>query len=284
VSKSYFQRILLAADGSETSLHAEELTVILAKKFNSKVTAVHVVPEQLLDLGAKTPADIPKAVLGEVSEWFTKKAEAILANTEAVFQEEGLKVETKLAHGDPADEIITVAADGEFDLIVMGNRGETEAEIYSLGSTAEKVSRHAGCPVLVVKEKANISKILVGFDGSENAKKGLLMAVQLGQKLDAMVTVVNVQERGLFGPKPEVAQKVGKNTLSQVADMVEGSEPKQRLEFGNPAERIIDIAKTEKSNLIVVGGRGLSRARRFLLGSVSDDVSHHLRCSVLIAR
>jgi len=61
----------------------------------------------------------------------------------------------------------------------MGNRGETEAEVFSLGSVAEKVSRHAECPVLIVKQKTRLSKILVAIDGSESADKALGYAVQL---------------------------------------------------------------------------------------------------------
>ncbi|HKZ93594.1 MAG TPA: universal stress protein [Candidatus Bathyarchaeia archaeon] len=282
--KSFFQKILLAVDGSETSLQAEELSVMFAKKFQSKVTAVHAVPEQLLDLGAKTPTDIPKAVLSEVSEWFVTKGEDVLKNTQALFQEEGVKIEARLAHGDPAENIITLAAKEKFDLIIAGTRGETEAELYSLGSTAEKISRHAECSVLVVKEKSSISKILVGFDGSEKAQIGLKHAVHLAQKLDAEITVVNVQERRLFEPKPAIAQKLGKRILLQAAAELKGVDARQRLEFGNPAEGIIELANKENFDLIVVGSRGLSRAKRFLLGSVSDDVAHHSRCSVLIAR
>jgi len=283
-SKSYFQKVLVAVDGSETSLHAEELSVKLAREFGSKVTAVHVIPEQILDLSVKTPRDIPKSALGEISEWFIKKGEEILKNVEAVFEEEGIKVETKSEHGDPAEYVITLAARDEFDLVVVGNRGETEAELYSLGSTAEKISRHAECSVLIVKEKSSISKILVGFDGSEKAKKSLEYAVQLAQKLNAEITVVNVQERGLFGPKPEVAQKVGNHALSQIIVELKGVRATQKLEFGNPAERIIELANKESYDLVAVGSRGLSRTKRFFLGSVSDDVAHHSRCSVLIVR
>jgi len=281
-NKSYFQKILLAVDGSQTCLLAEELIVVLAKKFQSKVTVVHAVAEQLLDL---TPyADVPKSVLGEVSEWFLKRGEEILGNAQALFSEEGVEIDARLVHGDPAEKIISLAADEKYDLIVTGNRGETEVEVFSLGSNAEKISRHAECSVLIIKEKTKISKILVAIDGSENARKGLQHAVQLAQKFNAEITVMNVMERGLFGLKPQVAQNVGERTLSKAFDEVKGASATKRLEFGNPAEKIIEIANKEKYDLIVVGSRGLSRTKRFFLGSVSDDVSHHAHCSVLIVR
>jgi len=282
--KSLFKRILVAVDGSHTCLLAQELAVLLAKKFQSKVTLVHAVPEQLLDLGVKTPADIPKSVLEEISEWFVKKGEEILRNAQAIFSEEGVEIDARLLHGDPAENIINLAADKKYDLIVLGNRGETEAEVFSLGSNAEKISRHAECSVFIIKEKTKISKILVAVDGSENAQKGLHYAVQLAQKFNAEITVMNVMERRLFGLKPKVAQNVGEQVLSKAVEEVKGISVTKRLESGNPSEKIIEVANKEEYDLIVVGSRGLSRSKRFFLGSVSDDVSHHAHCSVLLVR
>lgn len=91
-------------------------------------------------------------------------------------------------------------------------------------------------------------------------------------------------EQGLFGLKPKVAQNVGERILSKAVEEVKGVSATKRLELGNPAEEIIQIANKERYDLIVVGSRGLSRTKRFFLGSVSDDVSHHAHCSVLIVR
>jgi nucleotide-binding universal stress UspA family protein len=51
---------------------------------------------------------------------------------------------------------------------------------------------------------------------------------------------------------------------------------------GDPADAILDLAEEVRSDLIVVGSKGLTDARRFLLGSVPNKVSHHAPCSVLI--
>jgi len=61
-------------------------------------------------------------------------------------------------------------------------------------------------------------------------------------------------------------------------------EASTRLETGQVADTIINIAKEESSDLIVIGSRGLSGAKRFLLGSISNSVSHHAECPVLIVR
>ena len=53
---------------------------------------------------------------------------------------------------------------------------------------------------------------------------------------------------------------------------------------GDPADAILDVAEETKADLIVVGNKGMTGARRFLLGSVPNKVSHHAPCSVLIIR
>ncbi len=202
-----------------------------------------------------------------------------------MFKEEGIEVDARvIEHEDTAETVLQVAKDEEYDLVAMGNRGETEVEAFSLGSIAEKVSRHAECPVLIAKQKTQISKILVAVDGSESAEKALEDVVQLAKKHKAKVTLLNVGESKLFDFKPKVVKEVGERVLSDAASKVKGLKLNTQLEFGNPAETIIEVAEKGNYDLIAVGNRGLSSVKRFFLGSVSDDVSHHAKCSVLIVR
>jgi nucleotide-binding universal stress UspA family protein len=282
-SESYFKKILVPVDGSHPCLHAEELAALIAKNFRSKVTVVHVISHDLLH--PTLSYQVPSSVLSEITNWFSQAGRKIVWDAEVLFKEEGIAVDARvIEHEDPAETVLRVAKDEEYDLVVMGNRGETEVEVFSLGSIAEKVSRHAESPVLIVKQKTRLSKILVAIDGSEIAEKALEYAVQLAKKHKAKVTLLNVGESKLFGFKPKVAKEVGERVLSGAAVKVKGLEVNTQLEFGNPAETIIEVAEKGNYDLIVVGSRGLSSVKRFLLGSVSDDVSHHAKCSVLIAR
>jgi nucleotide-binding universal stress UspA family protein len=65
---------------------------------------------------------------------------------------------------------------------------------------------------------------------------------------------------------------------------MEGVEIDKRLEYGKPAEIIIKLANKENYDLIILGSRGLSSVKRYLLGSVSEDVTWHAKRSVLIIR
>lgn len=284
-SESYFKKILVPVDGSHSCLHAEELAAAIAKNFKSKVTVIHVVSHELLHAGLELRYRVPPSVRTEITNWLLQTGNKIVWDAEALFKEEGVEVDARvIEYEDPAETVIRVAKDEEYDLIVMGNRGETEVEVFSLGSMAEKVFRHAECPVLIVKQKTKLSKILVAVDGSESAEKALEYAAQLAKKHKAKVTLLNVGESKLFGFKPEVAREVGEHILSDAAAKVKGLKLNTQLEFGNPAETLIEVAEKGNYDLIVVGSRGLSSVKRFFLGSVSDDVSHHAKCSVLIVR
>jgi len=284
-SESYFKRILVPVDGSHSCLHAEELAAAIAKKFKSKVTVIHVVSHDLLHAELELRYRVPPSVRTEITDWLLQTGKKIIWDAEALFKEDGIEVDARIVeYEDPAETVLRIAKDERYDLVVMGNRGETEVEVFSLGSIAEKVSRHAECPVLIVKQKSGLSKILVAIDGSESAEKALRHAVQLAKKHKAKITLLNVGESKLFDFKPKVAREIGEHILSDAAEKVKGLKLNTQLEFGNPAETIIEVAEKGNYDLIVVGSRGLSSVKRFFLGSVSDDVSHHAKCSVLIVR
>ena len=285
-NQSYFNKILVAADGNPMSIQAEEVTAEIAKKFKSKVTVIHVVAHDLSDTQLRQELrTTPEAVVKEIAGYYLQKGRGTIDYAAMLLQEEGIEVKTILEeYMDPAEAIIQEIERRKYDLVVLGNRGESEAETFSLGSVADKVATHAPCSVLIVKKGTKISKILVAIDGSENAKKALNHAVQLASRIKANITLLNVQRSTLYKLKPSVAKDVGERILSRASNEVKEVKFDKKLEFGNPAETVINVAEKGNYDLIIVGRRGLSTVKRFFLGSVSDDVSHHAKCSVLIIR
>jgi nucleotide-binding universal stress UspA family protein len=75
-------------------------------------------------------------------------------------------------------------------------------------------------------------------------------------------------------------------TLEDACKSVEqaGVEVKPHAREGDPADAILDVAEEQKADLIVVGNKGMTGAKRFLLGSVPNKISHHAPCSVMIIR
>ncbi len=284
-----FQKILVPVDGSHSCLHAKMLASLIARTFKSKVTVVHVVSHEFMHPELKAQYQLPPSILHKVDEAYLQAGKKIVRNAEEMFREAGIAVDTMLVtYEDPAELLLQLVKDEGYDLVVIGNRAEHQSERYSLGSVTEKVARHAECPVLIVKQKPKVEKLLAAVDGSKYAEKALEYAVQLAKNYSANLALLHVEEDKLVrigGPQVvDCLGTVGECILKDASTKVQGVSFDKMLEFGSPAEVIIKVAKKANIDIIVVGSRGLSSVRRFLLGSVSDDISMHARSSVLIVR
>jgi nucleotide-binding universal stress UspA family protein len=143
------------------------------------------------------------------------------------------------------------------------------------------------------------SSIVVGTDGSETAKEAVRQATSLAKDLGATLDLVSAYEPVPSGRLRQEAKEVPEDlawmvnpredveaTLSDAADEAResGVEVNTFARQGDPADAILDVAEERKADLIVVGNKGMTGAKRFLLGSVPNKVSHHAPCSVLIIR
>lgn len=141
-----FARILIAVDFSETSHHAVELGIEVARKFGAKVDVVHGFQ---LPLPVLSPYEValPDNFIGEARSSAKRELESLVEG----LAESGVEVAAHLRDG-PADAVITeLASELQSDLIVMGTRGNTGLKHVLLGSVAERTLRGAPCPVLTVK-------------------------------------------------------------------------------------------------------------------------------------
>jgi nucleotide-binding universal stress UspA family protein len=270
--KSYFEKILVPVDGSHSCRRAEELAAFIAKKFQSKVTVIHIISHDFMHPELKANYQLPRSILHEVENWYLKAGTKILKTAEEIFKEEGIEVDTRLVkYEDPLEVIQKLVKEQRYDLIVMGNR-------------AEKISFYAQCPVLIVKKKTKIEKLLVAIDGSKQADKALEYAVRLAQNYGAKITLLHVEEAKIFKLQAEVIEGIGERILSDAATKINGVDFDHRLEFGSPTETIVKVARQEDYDIIVVGSRGLSIVKRFFIGSVSAGVAMQARRSVLIVQ
>ena len=141
--------------------------------------------------------------------------------------------------------------------------------------------------------------IVVGTDGSQTAGEAVREAIELAKSLGASIELVSAYEpvshqrlreetrqvpadmQWMVNPREDVEA-----TLREAAEKVEeaGVSVNTYAREGDPADAILDIAEERGADLIVVGNKGMTGAKRFLLGSVPNKVSHHAPCSVLIIR
>ncbi|MEA2282439.1 MAG: hypothetical protein QOK21_3046 [Solirubrobacteraceae bacterium] len=141
--------------------------------------------------------------------------------------------------------------------------------------------------------------IVVGTDGSETARKAVREAVALAKSVGASVGIVSayepvskqrLREESRQAPADTQwainAREDVEATLTEAEEDVEdaGIAIRTFAREGDPADAILDVAEEESADLIVVGNKGMTGAKRFLLGSVPNKVSHHAPCSVLIIR
>jgi nucleotide-binding universal stress UspA family protein len=283
--KTVFQKILVPVDGSHSCLRAEQLAASIAKSFKSEVNVVHIVSHDFMHPELKANYQLPPLVLQKLEESYMKAGEKIIQTAKEIFKEEGIIIKTELlTHEDPADKILQMVKDEKYDLVVIGNRADTPVKQYSLGSIAEKIALYAQCSVLIAKRKTQIKKLLVAIDGSEQSGKALDYAIELAHHFKGKITLLHVKEAKLFEMEPKVIEEVSANILNDAAAKIKSIPYDKRLEIGDPAKTILDLAKEENYNVIVLGSRGLSSVKRFLLGSVSADVSMDAHRSVLIVK
>ncbi len=144
-----------------------------------------------------------------------------------------------------------------------------------------------------------IGSIVVGTDGSETAKEAVRQATELASAVGATIHLVSAFEPVGEGRLREERQQVPDDmqwmvnpredvdaTLNNAAEAIRqgGLQVETYAREGDPADAILDVAEEQNADLIVVGNKGMTGAKRFLLGSVPNKVSHHAPCSVMIIR
>ncbi|MCY0859002.1 MAG: universal stress protein [Sulfolobaceae archaeon] len=139
------------------------------------------------------------------------------------------------------------------------------------------------------------SHILLAYDGSENAKRAMNVAIDLAKRYNALLEVVEVVDTAAlasvgFAPIPsEVFDSLYKKAQSDVNEVVEKAS-KENIKVkgtvleGDPAGTILDYANKNNVDLIVTGSRGLSTLKRLFLGSVSTRIVTEAKMPVLVVK
>jgi len=139
-----FRKILLAYDGSEGANRALEVGIGLAKIHGAELWALAV--QENLPRFSGTIDEVQ-----EEKQFANEQYGKLLEAAKVKAKEAGIELKTLMRPGHPAQTIISAAQEGEFDVILVGHSGLSGVWAAFLGTTAEKVSRHAPCSVLIVR-------------------------------------------------------------------------------------------------------------------------------------
>jgi nucleotide-binding universal stress UspA family protein len=143
-------------------------------------------------------------------------------------------------------------------------------------------------------------RIVVGTDGSETANEAVRQATELAKLTGATLDVVSafspvpqgrVRDEARAAPGDVQYEINPREDVNMVLEAASGDakkagvgEVQTHAREGDPGEAVLDVAEEIKADLIVVGNKGMTGARRFLLGSVPNNISHHAPCSVMVVR
>lgn len=279
-------KILLAVDGSKHSgWSAEFLTRLpLAEKAEIHVITVvdpdaFVLPAEIVGLDpgyAKRIREETKKRLTQGAELTSRTARELRANFESVT--------AGVEQGHVADRILSVAKKSKTDLIVLGSHGLGRIKSLLLGSVSQRVVTHAHCSVAVVKKRPRAMKrFTLAIDGSENADRA---AAFLYSQLDPKAMRGTVVYAWVPPISPHPFDLIQRSMDERFCDPLrkKGLNVKFRIETGDAAASIAEVAEVDRSDLVVVGSRGLSAIGRFFLGGVSHKVVMAAPTNVVVVR
>jgi nucleotide-binding universal stress UspA family protein/nitrite reductase/ring-hydroxylating ferredoxin subunit len=185
------------------------------------------------------------------------------------------KISAELLAGRPAEVLIDTAEAKDVGLlIVSGGRGQR----YSLGDVAHRLSHHARCDLLIVSEASpplgRYTHLLIATDGSKTADRAARKGYDLAESLGARVTIV-------FVGHPATGELITQDTVATYA----GEVPTDVVTAtGDPTKVILDTAAERGADLIVIGNKGMTGAKRFFTASVPGRVSEEADRDVLVCR
>ncbi len=210
----------------------------------------------------------------------------------------GATVDIRVVAGDPAERIVAEAA--ETDLIVMSTQGAGDGGRRLFGSVADRVSRHAPVPTLLLRggrapvPTAPLQRIVVPLDGSPTAERALPMGAKLAGMLDAPVHLVSVHEPAsgersdLTGQRQAATDDARLDDvrayLDREAAAVRARDVSASTEVRAGAPDAELLATVGPGDLLVITTHGRGAARRWKIGRVAEKLLRHAAAPIVMIR
>jgi len=295
--------ILIPTDFSACADHALSHALQVADKFGAHLHILHVVNELDPDWYGITDAQERAVKLRDQI-----KTEAHDRLKELVPEGDGHDVETTVSlqlSFDVADSIHEYVNEREIDMVVMGTHGRKGLDRLMLGNVANKLIRHAPCPVMTVREEVpwtsedegvTYDDILAPIDFSDHSQEALQVSKLFANQYQARLHLLFVAEKrtvptfsdtglpgiGVVEMDPEIV-KNAEAALQQLDENSGGPEVKSayHVREGDVSQDVIDFSETHGVDLIIMATRGLTGVNRFLLGSNTERIVRVAPCPVL---
>lgn len=319
---SYFSHLLVPHDGTEISDIALDEAIRFAKMFDSKLTLLFVVEEQIVPPSLllsfiKSGSDVEQSKKNIINLLKTG-AEALLKDRSKKLTSENIPFDLQIGIGSPSKEILDFAKKEKTDTIIMGRKQIPRfGSIKAIGSVARKVSELSPVPVMLVHQESGkedkhspYSNILVPYDGSEYSDRALEYAAIIAERCNSTILLFNIVDEILLPPTMQTIRFKSEITGEEVSRDVYLKELHQKLKnemlltletirtkykdkpnltinvevaVGYPPGSIIRKIEDGKFALVVMGTVGLRGISKLhAIGSVARNVSENCACNILL--
>ena len=277
------KNILFCTDFSEASQAAFEHAISLAWEFDSNLYILHAEPTVVYagELGTIDPNLVEK-----MSGYAKSEMDKLTVHPDL----EGIGHKEIISRDAPLSAIEEAVKEYNIDMVVMGTHGAGGLGKVLMGSVAEEVLRKSRCPVLVVGPNSHLREgayqsILLATDLRPGSLRPAQYAVSIAEETDAKITLLYVAEsmvelRGHQRLESEIVEKL-EQLLPADADL--WCRPNLCVDFGEAGNQILEAARAEKADLIVVGVRDAALADHAPWAKVSK-VIRGANCPVLAVR
>lgn len=242
-------------------------------------------------------------VYAQISSFVKQIYEGLLTSQKTQLEKNGLEVETRIISGDMKEEILNIAEEEEYSLIVAAAAEHTIAGELLFGGVAHEVIYQSRKPILLVRifpgpdglppmetyECHMMNHILFPTDFSENAGIAFDYVKELVSSGCQKVTLVHVQDQAKIKPYlvdrlDEFNEKDSKrlNELKNELKQISNIEVDVKLIYGSPSVDLLKLIRDLKIPLVVMGNQGRGCVQDLFLGSVSHNVARHSSASVLL--
>lgn len=307
-------KVLLAIEPSRISAGAIRVLRTVRLPRGSDLYLLHVNPvhQKFTGLIKERILKITQHIK-EIEKDVREQARQFLCTVETRIRgHQDVRFHTFVRKGFPGEEIVKTIYAQNVDLVVLGARGHSKTTGFFLGSVSQWVVHEAPCSVLIGRKRPSENKknggmnLLLATDGSPDAEAAVDFLNTVGLPPDSQLIILHVVKgRGSHTePMPatyrthqadwlqlsqdliRIRRREGRTLLQKTRSALTGSELKiiERVAFGYEAQEILKAAKQARTDLIIMGSRGLTGFRRLFLGSVSDHVVHNAGCSVAVIR
>ncbi len=281
-----YKKIIVAIDGSDASIHALRESFRLGTNEKSWITVVAVAPPY--------EGDLDMVGVGNVLSAMRRPYEEALSRAREIASRDRVLIKTVLEEGEPYERIVDLATSENGDIIIMGRKGLTHLDKALIGSVTARVIGYSHRDILVVPNNTAVGweNILVATDGSRFSNVAVEHAINFAKDYEGrlkVLSVVNVPAEA-YGESPKLVDDLvnrGRGYVEAVG--------KKASDAGIPSETfvketeeayqaIIQIAKEQEINTIVMGSHGRTGLKRLLMGSVTEKVIGNAPCPVLVVK